>query len=324
MIFKMLDSMSTTNALSLSFLRLALSVPFTLLAARLTLGRWVVPLTARGTLTLVGVGAGMALYQVTYILAIERVGVALATLISMCGQPVVVALISALSLRERLHSRSILALIAAVTGAALLVGFPTTGPAPERYWEGIWLAVASAVVGALFVFAARAANAVAHPLHSVGIGFGFGALLLLPCAAYSGLALRYPTEGWLMLIYVAAVPTAIGQTMFLTSLKTTGAIGGAIGSLLEPLVSTILAVLLLGEQIGVIGWAGAVILLAGIVLAQGQQRGMVDTAPPTDDSQDDADELPRRTVPVVRAACERSLGHSGKRGRGVEEVSPLP
>src|SRR5260221_7518898 len=86
----------------------------------------------------------MALYQVTYVLSIERTGVAMATLISICGAPVFVALISALFLGQRLGGHSVLALIAAVTGAALLVGFPADGLASEHYWEGIWIAIACA------------------------------------------------------------------------------------------------------------------------------------------------------------------------------------
>ena len=109
-----------------------------LLAARMTLGRWVVALPARGWLRLTAVGASMALYQVTYVLSIERIGVTLATLISIAGAPIFVALISALFRGERYPPRVLLGLLAAVAGAALLVGFPAPdGPTSDRYREGL-------------------------------------------------------------------------------------------------------------------------------------------------------------------------------------------
>jgi DME family drug/metabolite transporter len=92
--------------------------------------------------------------------------------------------------------------------------------------------------------------------------------MLLPFALHYGYTMIYSGHDWMLLLYLAAVPTALAQTFFLSGLKTTGAIGGAIASLLEPLVSTVLAVLLLGEQIGPVGYVGAVTLLAGIFIVQ--------------------------------------------------------
>ncbi|MFI4983228.1 MAG: DMT family transporter, partial [Nevskiales bacterium] len=314
LIFKALDTGNQTNALSISFLRLALSVPFILVGARLLLGRWLVRLTVKGAFTLAGVGASMALYQLTYVLAIERVGVAIAVLISICGAPVVIALISVLFFGERFHPRIVLALIASVVGAVLLVGFPDTGmPASERFWSGVAIAVACAVFQAFFVLAARAAGAVAHPLHSAGIGFAFGAAMLLPFAVYHGLALRYTAEGWLLLLYVGAVPTAIAQTFFLMGLKTTGAIGGAVASLLEPLVTTVLAVLILGEQIGLIGYVGAVVLLSGIALAQWERPATAEPVLDPGGSSPDPAERPRATVEAVRADWKDRLPGSMQR-----------
>ena len=268
LIFKALGD-AGLNAWTMSFLRLALSVPFILATARLSLGRWLAPLTARGVLVLVGVGAGMALYQITYVLAIERVGVAISVLISICGAPVFVAVIAVLFLGERIRFKTIAALVAAVLGTALLVGFPDSASVvTDRFWGGVAIAIACALFQAFYVLAARAAGKICHPMHSVGIGFTFGALMLLPFALHYGYTMSDSAHDWMLLLYLAAVPTALAQTLFLTGLKTTGAIGGAIASLLEPLVSTVLAVLLLGEQIGPVGYVGAVTLLAGIFIVQ--------------------------------------------------------
>lgn len=257
------------NAVSISFLRLALSVPFLLVMARIRVGTWLAPLTMRGFFVLVGLGLGMAAYQLTYVLAIERVGVAISVLISICGAPIFVALISVVWLGERLQAQTLLALVTAIVGTVLLVGLPTeVNQNSHGFWIGVAIAVACAVCQAFYVLAARASGPVCGPMHAGGIGFAIGALALLPFGLVEGLQLNYAPGGWAMLLYVAAVPTAIAQTLFLSGLKGTGAIGGAIASLLEPLVSTVLAVILLHEHMTWVGVLGTVILLSGIVIIQ--------------------------------------------------------
>ncbi|NVD99619.1 DMT family transporter [Massilia sp. BJB1822] len=273
LVFQSLGTAGGADAVSISFLRLALSVPFLLLMARMHAGTWLAPLTPKGWLVLLALGISMAFYQLTYVLAIERVGVAISVLISICGAPIFVALISVLWFRERLHVRTLVALAAAIGGTILLVGLPTDlNSDTYRFWAGVAIAVACALLQAFYVLAARAAGSVCSAAHAGGIGFAIGALLLLPFWPEQGLHLSYSWSGWAMLLYVAAIPTALAQTLFLNGLKGTGAIGGAIASLLEPLVATVLAVLVLHERMSWYGVLGALILLSGIVILQWTPR----------------------------------------------------
>lgn len=269
LVFQSLGTSGGADAVSISFLRLAMSVPFLLLMARMYVGTWHTALTLRGMLVLVVLGISMAFYQLTYVLAIERVGVAISVLISICGAPIFVALISVLWLRERFHTQTLLALVAAIIGTVLLVGLPSElNPDSYRFWTGVAIALACALFQAFYVLAARAASNVCSPMHAGGIGFAIGALVLVPFWPHDGLHLTYSLTGWAMLLYVAAVPTALAQTLFLSGIKGTGAIGGAIASLLEPLVATILAVIVLHERMTWYGALGALILLSGIVILQ--------------------------------------------------------
>ncbi|WP_226279504.1 DMT family transporter [Burkholderia anthina] len=268
-IFNVLGTSAGANAVSISFLRLALSVPFLFLMGRIHLGTWFIKLTPKGLLVLAGLGLGMAFYQLTYVLAIERVGVAISVLISICGAPIFVALISVAWLGERFNAQTMIALVLAIVGTVFLVGLPSGVVQDVRqFWIGVAIAVACAVCQAFYVLAARASGKICSPMHAGGIGFAIGALALLPFGLHDGLQLHYTMDGWLMLLYVAAVPTAIAQTLFLGGIKGTGAVGGAIASLLEPLVSTVLAVLLLHERMTWYSIVGAVILLVGIVIIQ--------------------------------------------------------
>lgn len=279
--FHALGKSDGANAVSISFLRLALAVPFLLSMARYYTGRWFVPLSPHGFILLVGLGLSMAFYQLTYVLAIERVGVAIAVLISICGAPIFIALISVIWLSARLEVRTLLALVVSIVGTVLLVGIPTEITQDIKdFWLGVAIAVACAICQAFYVLAARATSSVCGPMHAGGIGFAIGAIALLPFGLVDGLQLTFSPVGWIMLLYVAAVPTAIAQTLFLKGLKGTGALGGAIASLLEPLASTVLAVILLGEHLTWIGVLGSVVLLSGIVIIQWRPRSR---APETND-----------------------------------------
>lgn len=268
-VFHALGSSDGANAVSISFLRLALSVPFLLSMARLHTGAWLPPLTLRAMMVLIGLGLSMALYQLTYVLAIERVGVAISVLISICGAPIFVAMISVVWLGERLRGRTVLALIVSIVGTVLLVGIPSeVNQDIKNFWIGVAIAIACALCQAFYVLAAGASSKVCGPTHAGGIGFAVGALALLPIGLTEGLQLTFSPSGWAMLLYVAVVPTAIAQTLFLIGLKGTGALGGAIASLLEPLTATVLAVIFLNERMTWIGILGSVVLMSGIVIIQ--------------------------------------------------------
>jgi len=161
----------------------------------------------------------------------------------------------------------------AIIGTILLVGLPSEiHHEAERFWIGIGWSVTCAACYALYILVARAAGDICGPMHAGGIGFAIGALALLPFGASDGVQLTYTLGGWALLIYVAAVPTAIAQTLFLNGIKQTGAVGGSIATLLEPLVSTVLALIVLGERITWYGALGAAILLSGIFIMQGKSE----------------------------------------------------
>jgi len=262
-LFRILGSNRGANAFTIGFLRLALSVPFLLVGARLVAGRWVAALDGPKARSLALLGAAMALYQLTYVLAIERAGVAVAVLVTMCGSPLLVALLTWLRGREKLTGWTLAALALAVAGTFLLV----TGQAPARGGidaGGVALGVAAAASQALYVISGRAVGSRAHPLHATAMGFAVGAALLLPGALVTGELARSLREGWGILLYIAIIPTALGQGLFLAALRLTSATSAAVASLAEPLVGTVLAVLFLNESMAATSIAGAALLLGAI------------------------------------------------------------
>jgi drug/metabolite transporter, DME family len=91
---KLVYDLTSTNALSIGFYRLALSVPALLLACWWQVGRAALKVTRRDLGLMLVIGAMMALYQVCYFAAIPLVGVSIAVLVTLCTAPVIVSVCS--------------------------------------------------------------------------------------------------------------------------------------------------------------------------------------------------------------------------------------
>jgi len=112
-----------------------------------------------------------------------------------------------------------------------------------------------------------------HPLQPITIGFTASALLLLPfiLALANGLVLNYPITGWLWLLHMGVIPTALAYLLFLYGIRHITASIAAIVMLIEPLTSTVLAWFLFGERLNATGLVGAVLLLGALGLLYGEE-----------------------------------------------------
>lgn len=271
---KGLFTLSDTNPLSIGFFRLAIAVPALALASWRALGRRAFAVRRRDALLMFVIGGATALYQVCYFAAIARVGVSIAVLVTLCTAPVMVALLSAALLRERLAPATVLALACALGGTGLLVGIqPGEVAGGSETLTGIGLALGSGFGYAVLAICSRRLAGGYHPLQPITFGFAAGALLLLPFALAGGLVASYSAAGWALLLHLGLVPTALAYALYLAGMRSTSATTASIVTLLEPLTSTALAAVLFGERLGPTGLAGAALLLCAIgVLYRGVTR----------------------------------------------------
>ena len=116
--------LADTNAPSVAFFRLALGTPPLALACWRVLGPKALRPGRRDLARMLAMGALLAQYQACFFAAIREVGVAVATLVTICTAPVLVALLAVPLLGERLALRTLAALVCALVGTALLVGGP--------------------------------------------------------------------------------------------------------------------------------------------------------------------------------------------------------
>ena len=214
-----------------------------------------------------------ALYQAAYFAAVQRAGVAVATLGAVGAAPLLVAVGTAVSVRRLPSVRTLVALGLALAGLVLLVG-PSDAAGP-RAAAGALLALAAAAAFATMTALNRRSVPGLGPLPLTAAAFTLGGIMLLPVAALAGPGLAAPTdvEGWGLLAYLAVVPTAAAYSAYFTGLRHVPATTAALLALLEPLTATVGAVVLRGEQLGLAGVVGAILLGAAVLVLRPRRAG---------------------------------------------------
>lgn len=258
--------LTETTSLSIGFLRLLLSAPVLLITARLLAGQRAFRIKPHHRLTLGLIGGTFAGYQVAYFAAIPYLGVAAAVLINICSAPIFTALLARIFLGERLRPTTWLAIAGSVIGAGLLVGGTPQVDSTADLLIGTVLALTAGFSYSLVILGARMIAAEYHPVVPVALSFTLGAFLLMPAALASGLVVDYPVQGWMLLIYLSIVPTAIAYALYVRGMRSVRATTAATITLLEPLGSALLAIVLLGERFTASGIVGAALLIASIVV----------------------------------------------------------
>jgi drug/metabolite transporter, DME family len=221
------------------------------------------------------VGLLAAQFQCCYFCAVWLTSVSMATLVTIGSAPVIVQAASRLLGRPTAVRPATTVL--ALAGLALLVGLPGSGFRESAMLAGAGLAVAAAGGFATLTLLGGVTVDGLDELTAVGYGFTAGGTTLLVVAALTtGVAFTPRPAAIGLLIALGIGPTALAYTLYFRGLRTMTASAGALLSLLEPLTGTILAVLLLGNQLDLAGIAGAVMLAAAVALtARHSGRGLL-------------------------------------------------
>ena len=211
-------------------------------------------------------GIIIIVYQWCYLAAVDRIGVTTATLISLCVPPALVALVSAVFFGESLSRLGVLALAGALLGTALLVGSPPVVAEGGVMLAGVLFALACAAGVAAHALGGRRIAGRHDALLPLAIAFPAGAVFFAPVAIGHGFSLDQPLVGWLLVVYLGVVPSALAYVMYQRGLRHLPASTASILTLVEPLTAAVLAWALFAEELTPVGIAGGALLLASILL----------------------------------------------------------
>ncbi|MCD0452402.1 DMT family transporter [Actinocorallia sp. API 0066] len=249
-------------------------------SAGLLLGGLLLLLTTRGAVRLVlgGTAARRALlalgavtvagYPVTFYPAVARTGVAVATVVALGSAPVITVLLGWLLGQGRPSRRRLTATAGAVTGCAALV----LGPALTSNNVGVDpLGVALALLaGASYAaYSLVAGRLIEHNLESgavLGVMFGGASVLVLPVVLVGDLAWIVTGAGLSVVLYLAFFTSFLAYRLFGLGLRRTSAQTATVLTLLEPAVAALLGVVVLGERLPAVSWAGLGVLALALAV----------------------------------------------------------
>jgi drug/metabolite transporter, DME family len=213
------------------------------------------------------IGPLSALFQSCYFAAISLTSVSLATLVTIGGTPVIVAVVEHARGRRALDRAGTVTIALALAGLGLLVGRPGGGFSETAVLASAGLALLSAAGFAAVTLLGTSPVTGLDELTLNGFAFSLGGMALLPLAAMlgGGLGFRPSLASAGLLAALGIGPTAVAYTLYFRGLRTASASTAALLSLIEPLTAAVLAALVLGNRLSATGIAGAVMLLAAVV-----------------------------------------------------------
>jgi drug/metabolite transporter (DMT)-like permease len=176
--------------------------------------------------------------------------------------------LSVVFLRERLGLVKLGALLLALTGTALTIG--VTGRASAL---GLLLGMGAAVFYAIYILVGSRIVHQTGSIASSAIIMASAAIVFAGLAAIQGLAVPQRVAGWAAVGAIALISTVIAFVTFFAGLKRVGPVTASTLSTCEPVVTVVLAALVLGETISFVQLLGGVlILLAAVTLVRSETR----------------------------------------------------
>jgi drug/metabolite transporter (DMT)-like permease len=218
---------------------------------------------------LAALGALYAVNAALYFLALERIPAAMTSLV-FYAYPGLVALLGAVFLRQRFGPPALVAMILALAGVALTVGFSRRALDPI----GVALALLSAAVIACYMVLGELAVAGLPTLPSTVFVLTGATGAYWLWQALSGSPNLPPTSrGWLLVLLMGTVSTALSFLAMVGAVRRIGAGPTSILLTLEPAITVGLAAWLLGEGLAPRQLAGAALILGGVALLRASASG---------------------------------------------------
>jgi drug/metabolite transporter (DMT)-like permease len=200
--------------------------------------------------------AGQAL---SYFVALTSASASLVALI-LYVYPVFVVIIAAVALRHRPRPAAVACLALALAGTAV-----TLGPVGGGQVTGALLAVLAALFYAVYIVVGSRVTPRVGALRSTAVIMTGAAVTLVATAAVTHPRLPGTPAGWLALGGLVVVCTVLAPLTFFAGLARIGPTDAATISTVEPVVSVLLGVVVLGERLTALQLAGAVLVLGAVV-----------------------------------------------------------
>lgn len=185
--------------------------------------------------------------------------------------PIFIAAASYLFLNEKLRLLQILGILVATVGVVLLV---SKGRPCQMDWlksVGDWLILISGVTWTIYTIATRNVSRRMNPVTMLML------LLALPTIGFSVYVLAtsdltkfiaIPPKILIAILTYGILTMGIGHWLWLEGLSKKGAAKAGAFIYLEPIVTTVTALVLLGEKLTILSYIGGLLIIGGVVLVE--------------------------------------------------------
>ncbi|GGE89657.1 DMT family transporter [Mycetocola zhadangensis] len=215
---------------------------------------------------------GIVVYPTTYYSSMSFIGVAAGNVVALGSGPLFAALLDRTLRRKPLTARWGIATAVAIVGIALLSFGVTPGGGGEAPTTGS--IVAGVALGLLAGLGYAAYSVAASAIMTTGVSsaasmgamFFAGSVVMVPWFFLADAGPLAEPRGILILIYLAVVPMALAYLAFGYGLRMLSPATATTLTLLEPLVATSLAIVIVGERLQPVGWVGFALVGAGLVV----------------------------------------------------------
>jgi drug/metabolite transporter (DMT)-like permease len=229
----------------------------------------------RGKLLFKLIGLGCLVYfsqSIAYFYALSLIPAGLASLL-LYLYPAIVALLAVTILREKISKPMILALVLALIGVSLTLGSRGMDAGIDR--RGVMLGLIAAVLYAGFIVFGTKLLRKAPAIVTSWIVFASTAAVYGIIMLIDGPQWPQGVAGWLGTLGLG-ISSTIAITSFLAGLSIIGPVTTSTLSVLEPVVTIILAAALFGDKMSALQLVGGLLILsAAIILARSAARGQV-------------------------------------------------
>jgi drug/metabolite transporter (DMT)-like permease len=254
------SGLGTEQTLAFRFLLAAIGM----VALAMVIGQNPLRLRRNQLVTLFALGAIVYTGQsLTYFIALRSLPASLVVLIAYI-YPSLVVVAGWLFLRRAVSVWHWVALAASFAGVAMLVG----GARFELSWALV-LAIASPTIYTGYILIGeRVMSSVPAVAASAVIMSGAALAFCLLAALNHELALPRNVSGWAVAVGIALFPTMVAISLFLAGLPRVGAARAALLSTWEPVVTVLLAVVILGDRLSIVQVIGGVLVLLAVIVVQ--------------------------------------------------------
>lgn len=219
---------------------------------------------------LIAAALGMVAYPLSFYASMDLAGVAIGNVVSLGSGPLFAALLEWRVSGSRLTRRWMLSAGIAIAGMALLVvgGHGDDSPVDAASIPaGVALGLLAGAGYALFTFASGIVIRAGYSGRgTMGAAFGLAALPLAVVLVFVGAPLLAGPQTIGIAVYLAIGPMFLAYLFFAVGVRALASSTVTVITLLEPLVATLLAVLIVGERLEPLGWAGLALILVGVMV----------------------------------------------------------